>query len=76
MCSESVSQSEAVKVAVGFSPRTGTRKLSRRVATGEELLGAHLMFTRRSATPTLHDYIRGLKPTATFTMSLRDSATT
>jgi hypothetical protein len=73
---ESASQSEALKVAVGFSPRTTAPKASRRVATADIPIGACLMFTRRSATLTLHTFIRGLKPTATFTMSLRDSVTT
>ena len=64
------SRSDALKVAVGFSPRKSAPLTPRRVATletGSVLFHAPL----RGATdfPTM---FRGLKPTATFTLSLRD----
>ena len=55
------SQSEAVRVAVGFSPRIGRRSGRRRVATLEHT--ARVM--RRSATRIDRWGFRGLKPTAT-----------
>jgi len=63
------SRSDAVKVAVGFSPRKAAPAFSRRVATLE---------TRTTLHASLRDaamscaWFRGLKPTATVTWSLRD----
>ncbi len=57
-------------VAVGFSPRKGAPLIPRRVAT-LETVPVHFHASLRDAAefPTL---FRGLKPTATFTLSLRD----
>ena len=59
-------------VAVGFSPRVETGEIMRRGATPERRQPHR--FNRRSATKNFTDTHRGLKPTATFTPSLRDSS--
>jgi hypothetical protein len=64
------SQSEALMVAVGFSPRWEGREQSRRVATPESREQARIK--RRSATRRASATIRGLKATATVGRSLRD----
>jgi len=64
------SRSEALRVAVGFSPRSGVLKEPRRGATPES--GKLDRIKRRSATQRASAMIRGLKPTATVGMSLRD----
>ncbi len=64
------SRIEALTVAVGFSPRFGAEFVSRRVATFERLVP--LRIKRRSATQRASAMIRGLKPTATISPSLRD----
>ena len=71
---DGASRSEAMKVAVGFSPRTGCTEARRRVATLEWASSSCLCLlsgvaTQRTPVPTS---IRGLKSTATFTRSLRD----
>ena len=64
------SRSDALMVAVGFSPRKSAPLTPRRVATLEAApIPCHA--SRRDATEFL-TLFRGLKPTATFTLSLRD----
>src|SRR6266496_2145955 len=72
----SASQSEAMMVAVGFSPRGGSAKPGSRGATleGIDWLFGSGVAPRRA--PFLHRYFRGLKPTATVAKSLRDFAKT
>ncbi len=65
----SASRSEALTVAVGFSPRVGANEEQRRGATHEVSSPA---IKRRYATLAPPALIRGLKPTATFIRSLRD----
>ena len=52
----SASQSEAMMVAVGFSPRTDGKTESRRVATAESALGRaiNLQASLRDAGPFFH----------------------
>jgi hypothetical protein len=64
-----------LKVAVGFSPRTAGRKEPRRVATLEPALGCG---SNRSGVAQRRRIvclaaIRGLKPTATIVVSLRET---
>jgi len=63
------SRSDEAKVAVGFSPRceTGIRRVAERRMKREASLSS--VATRRGH---VTGAIRGLKPTATFTRSLRD----
>src|SRR5881394_3144755 len=73
----SASQSEVMKVAVGFSPRTDGKTEPRRVATPDSALGREINLSsvaprRRAVSPPP----RGLKPTATLTQSLRDCSKT
>src|SRR5258708_6839925 len=66
------SRSDALKVAVDFSPRTLGERGSRRGATPEAHGGG--AFNRRSATGNLLTApFRGLKSTATVTASLREA---
>jgi len=64
------SRSDALKVAVGFSPRKNASLARRRVAT----LEATRVLTHASLRDATEfpPQFRGLKPTATFTPSLRD----
>jgi len=64
------SRSDALKVAVGFSPRKSAPPAPRRVATLEtDPVLSHASLRDSNEFRTL---FRGLKPTATFTLSLRD----
>ena len=70
-----VSRSETTMVAVGLSPRTTGTREPRRVATVESVCGPLINFS--SVAPRRRPNsrsIRGLKPTATITASLRDAA--
>jgi hypothetical protein len=62
-------------VAVGFSPRTATRKMPRRVATFEGALGCGI--NRSVVAPRRRivslAVVRGLKPTASIVVSLRET---
>jgi len=64
------SRSDRVMVAVGFSPRSAAAIGPRRVATLENPAP---QFMRRYATRPVPASHRGLKPTATFALSLRDA---
>ena len=70
------SRSDWVKVAVDFSPRVDRKIAWRRGATLARRLAAWRtkVFNRRSATAPAPGSGRGLKSTATFVPSLRDSA--
>src|SRR6185503_289884 len=63
------SRSDAMKVAVGFSPRSIAQPARRRVATLETPLLSHASL--RDAVLSCA-WLRGLKPTATVASSLRD----
>ena len=68
----SASRSEAMTIAVGFSPREGSTKAGRRGATLEGSTGSSVQASLRDA-HSFFPLFRGLKPTATITQSLRDS---
>ena len=67
------SRSDALKVAVGFSPRKSAPLAPRRVATLET---APVLSHASLRDATKFPLFRGLKPTATFTLSLRDGTGT
>ena len=66
-----VSRSDALKVAVGFSPREEGDNHSRRVATLEKPVADDFQASLRDA--TLRQSVpRGMNPTATIRTSLRE----
>ena len=66
----SASRSDALKVAAGFSPRKSAPPAPRRVATPET--AAVLSQASLRDVTTCPNLFRGLTPTATFSLSLRD----
>ena len=65
------SRSEAMTIAVGFSPRGESVKTGRRGATLEGSIGFSVQASLRDAHSFL-SLFRGLKPTATIRQSLRN----
>ncbi len=70
-CIEAQSRSDASEAAVGFNPRTSVRQSLRHEVTAHVTLGHAL--SGRYAAPRFADPNRGLKPTADFGPSLRDT---